>query len=377
MLAYGQGPIAVGRLTMEVKKAKSGKPYIIVSQPVKANTEVRRCCWYDNDWLAIKAAIPQVQSLMVAGGEDKITVDVTKNRAVNFTVGEKFVLISIDTAATASAQERKFSTWMTPCDWQCMVCRQSEIDNAFSVKATPACSFSPDSPPGPRPKPRGVRRKLNFSDDVEQMTVDSRADGKTSITFYSWWVISQNDDCILADGDNILSEKECDEALADAREENAHIKHLAYDKRSHTYIVPCDLELIKLMYVWLVKRKIMEAFAEAPCTACDEHQPGQEAHMSGGCLSSWYSCVAKYGPGMYEKVTAEDISGHYIEFLKEVGIEVPGNILTMALCLKDFMTNVPDVVNDHTDHGRLRDGVLEGVFEKAHQKVIDGKKQQI
>ena len=78
VLAYGEGPVSVGRLTLEMKKAASGKLYILVSHPVKAGTSIRRCCWYDGDWKAIKAAIPQVQALMAAKEEEKVTVEVTK-----------------------------------------------------------------------------------------------------------------------------------------------------------------------------------------------------------------------------------------------------------------------------------------------------------
>lgn len=62
VLAVGDD-ISLGRVTLAIKKSVNGKLYILVSQPVKGKS-TRRCCWFPEDWMAIKSAIPQVQVLL-------------------------------------------------------------------------------------------------------------------------------------------------------------------------------------------------------------------------------------------------------------------------------------------------------------------------
>ncbi len=62
-LANDGDSITVGRISITAKKTSTGQTYLMVSQPVKDKKD-RRCCWFPNDWMAIRAAIPQVQTLL-------------------------------------------------------------------------------------------------------------------------------------------------------------------------------------------------------------------------------------------------------------------------------------------------------------------------
>lgn len=126
--------INFGRMTLAIKKSVNGKLYILVSQPVKGRT-TRRCCWFSEDWMAIKAAIPQVQGLLTNTKKEKVTVTSSKDRTITFTVGDKSVLINVNTTKVTSngPLSTTYSTWMRECDWMTLVAKQKEVDAAIFV----------------------------------------------------------------------------------------------------------------------------------------------------------------------------------------------------------------------------------------------------
>ena len=116
-----------------------------------------------------------------------MTVEVTKYRLVRFKVGGSYVLVSIESSRD---QRSQFSTWMTTNDWNCLVARQEEVDNAMkNVRGN---------------QQQGVKRPRmeDGEKDVEQVKVESRS-RDARITHYSWQAIQTS---YFDDGERILEE---------------------------------------------------------------------------------------------------------------------------------------------------------------------------
>lgn len=320
----------VGRLTLSVKKSSNGTFYILVSQPVKGKSYIKRCCWFVEDWRAIRDTIPQVQQIVDEKREDTVQVSVGKQRSVTFKVGKNFVLVTLATVKKADGTVSSFSTWMTSKDWQCLQSKQSEVDAMLKIEPTE---------PG-RQLPRQLKRKRGDG-EVEQYPVRSRG-SDSRINFYGWSISgidATGANTILAESqEHYLSENECEEALhsaqihCDGEIENAEVIE-------DSVKVGNDMTNMKLMYLWLLNKAIVQTRDRIGCSACDDNQPGQQAHMeSSGCLSDWSDIVSRYLQLAIDETSVDSMVELYVEFLKFAKEKVMCNIYVIAQCCKFYMS---------------------------------------
>lgn len=79
--------IHIGSVVLRVLLSAKGRPYLLLSRPLQ--TKIRgKVCWFPEDWQGIKAAIPQVQTLLNADVETerKVRTTIRDNREVVFVV---------------------------------------------------------------------------------------------------------------------------------------------------------------------------------------------------------------------------------------------------------------------------------------------------
>lgn len=102
-------------------------PFILVSQSLKGKPDCR-CCWLTEDWIAIKAAIPQVQTLLKSENEEYVNVTVSKYRTITFTNKKSSETICMAHPKQGDTAVSSYRTLMQPRDWNCLVGKQLEVD---------------------------------------------------------------------------------------------------------------------------------------------------------------------------------------------------------------------------------------------------------
>ena len=169
---------------------------------------------------------------------------------------------------------------------------------------------------------------------------------------------------------------ECEEDLEKARVKLADKGDVKFEMNADAYMLPNDPFLVKQLYLWLVQRQIVKLHEASKCVAGVEKQPGQAAHMNGGCLSEWCELVYTYSMKATGLVTVDEIVEYYIEFLKFAKENVPCNIYTIVQCMKEFMKDVGDELIDSTDRsGIYEPSILGMVFAQCYGRVKEAKRQ--
>jgi len=342
--ATGEGcdSMRLGSIILRVKLSSNGRPYILLSQPLESRKE-NKCCWFQDDWDGIKAIIPQVQALLGASAQydRKVRTTIRSNREVVFTIGRSKLTVRVDCSKEPGLVS-SFSTTFDLTSWAELVARQDEIDELIA-------EHDPQ-----------LKRKR------EQSAVGnaSKKLRPSELRYYGWTILSSPS--ILTGTRNILKESSLSGTIYWTREEcevEARRNRIAVDGddpmlgggsdcliHELSCKIPDDMELIYDIFLFAVHCKIV-SLQDANCSACDTQQPGQAAHMQGGCLMPWGETVEKWGTKAFEQVTISLLVDLHAAFMKRVGGEPSHYARLIAQCVKAYVTDYEETLQDDYDVG--------------------------
>ena len=359
-LANDGDSITVGRISITAKKTSTGQTYLMVSQPVKDKKD-RRCCWFPNDWMAIRAAIPQVQTLLKSSKKEHVEVNVSAKRTVKFTVDNDTVLISLE-MRKGDAATTCFSTWMLASDWQCLVCKQKVLDNYLEPEGTaPEVKSS-----------RGIKRKRDATLS-DQIPIWGR---KYSITYFKY-ILYSSDDSILANS-NMFKIKESGSYFSRDKcsEEGERMKRVfgkeagRLDIVSHKYFVTNEMRMVKLLYIWLVSKKISDKKVDHDNSGCIkvDLSPGHQ------CPQDWEEFAADNCEELAADILPADIADVYIEMLKLLDVPIPRTICAISQCAKEYITDLCDDVQFYCESGNWFLPFQDQLFEEC-LSIVEANKE--
>lgn len=357
--------ISLGELTMRLMKSQEGRPYILLSQPWGGKSD-RCCCWFPEDWDAIQRAIPQIQILMVSSKEEKVHVDVNKHRTVSFTIGKNSVAVCIE--SNKKNMRSRYCAWIPFCDWNCLVCKQTTVNNYLHTKDEDTQRTSKDGEPQSTRKPKRKRRDRQAT---KQIPIRGR---NISIPCYRYTLynvdLAGNDLPVkLKVGGPYLTQTEC--IVAGEKAKSIFGQEAGtLDIDSTKYQLTNDIMAVKMVYLWLLCRKLNEFKNDRDCTACSEDQPGQEANLDGS-LEDWGDFVALNVDDADEEITTYDVSDLYIEVLKYLNCSVPSTVCAIAQCLKAYSTDQHDDLAFYSENGIWHSDILNTVFSNCLQTLED------
>jgi hypothetical protein len=178
---------------------------------------------------------------------------------------------------------------------------------------------------------------------------------------------------VLGDGQTVklkedgpfLTLPECEEAGEKAKSIFGQTSG-TLDIDEHKYQVTNDMDMMKVLYLWMLNRKLKLAKHERECSACLEQQPGQEAHMN-GCLEDWGAFVLQHLWKIERTVNPSDLAELYIELLKHVNVTVPRTVCAVAQCVKAYIVDasVLDEVLFYAEDSKWYSDAQDAIFSKC------------
>lgn len=144
------------------------------------------------------------------------------------------------------------------------------------------------------------------------------------------------------------------------------------DIKEYTYSITNDITMMKLVYLWLINRKLKDMKTKQTRMECTtaESLPGMIEHVDvTGCLTEWREFVEDSIDEATATITPFDISNLYIEVLNSLNANVPHTIGAISLCLKEYCTDELDELSFYADGGEWGFPFMESLFSRSLQQL--------
>jgi hypothetical protein len=136
------------------------------------------------------------------------------------------------------------------------------------------------------------------------------------------------------------------------------------DIDNHKYLITNDIMLVKMVYTWLLNKKLKELKLKQNCQGCSEDQPGQAAHID-GCLEEWTDFVSLNVDDIDETINPLHLTDLYIEVLKYLKVSIPSTVCAMAQCVKAYITEQHEDLIYYAEDGDWYSDILNTIFTQC------------
>lgn len=342
VLSAESGSISLGGVTLTLMKSRRGAPCLLLSHPGDAE---RRGYWYTEDWLAIKAAMPQVQALLRSPHQERVEVAVDDWRRIIFTTRDgSSVIIRVEVECLVHSTLTNFGTRLTQEDWEALLSKEQDIDGLL-------CLAGPTEP-----RTRGIKRKR-----VEggQRAVKYR---KQCVTYYTCTAHTKREKTQY-----FLDRHDCAaEALVLMKRCGPSVQ---VDIEEHTLNVYNDMTMMRHLYAWFLIRKIDE-MKRRVCSGCHDDEGNQEAHMD-GCLMDFGEAMDEFIECAPYEIPVFQMAGVYCEFLKMLNVTPSSNLIAVSQCAKVYLQMDEELESYVTGDGDFCSTILDVLFKKCLQRYVE------
>ena len=330
----------MGEVTLTLVKSYKGTPCLLLSQPGTP----KQVTFFKQDWFSLKAALPQIQSLLKSPHPETVEVAVDDWRKIIFTCDDGCVVIRVTVEDLFHCTVTNYGVIMPDADWENLISRARGIDMLFSR----------DEASDEECQPRGIKRKR--VENTLQSAVKFR---KRRVTYYTCTALQSGVT------EYHLDRPTCVEAAEVMKEKYGTVQ---VDIDRHTLNIYNDMAMLKYLYGWFLVRKIHE-IKKRSCTGCRFTEGNQEAHVENGCLMDFGEAIDEYLDKASSEISVTLVSHVYCEFLKLLNVRATSNVCVIAQCAKVYLDMSEELEMFATDDGQFSPTILHILFSRCLDKV--------